>query len=267
MPSRSDTGTRVQPLRVMTWNAPEPCENRGLLHSAHCVGDATHRTTRMEGQGVNDQEPGFLSDDLPTNGSESPTSGRQHEGMGLGEPAANSTPTGRPGEGSKLIPAQRDATLDRQDAGTITAVHVRMDRSGAEHIDAQRVTMTNSGAKSMSVQSAQLDKSGVLKMSGDRVVFQESSSVVTQTRELRLARSRVGIAMSGTTTIENDSRIGVLQTGNVVAGGDIKSIFLFTGVVRAEGDVNVTFDAVSATALGASLAAVLVLLRRLLKSK
>jgi hypothetical protein len=226
-----------------------------------------HRTTWTEGQGVNDQQPGFRLDDLPDDDdTEAPTSGQRHESMSAGAAPLTSTPTSGSRETGRLIPAERDVNLERQDAGDINAVQVRMDRSGAEHIDAQRVTMTNSGAKSMSVQSAQLDKSGILLLNGDRAVLQDSSSIVTRVRDLRIARSRVGFAQSGTTTIENDSQIGVLQSGSVVAGGDINSTFLFSRSVRADGDVNVTFDAISAAALGASLAAALLLLRRVLKS-
>lgn len=216
---------------------------------------------------MNDQQPEFGSEDLLDDGDrDAPTSGRQHESMSAGAATQSSIPPGGSKETGKLTPAERDVSLERQDAGDINAVQVRMDRSGAEHIDAQRVTMTNSGAKSMSVQSAQLDKSGVLLLNGDRAVLQDSSSIMTRVRDLRIARSRVGFAQSGTTTIENDSQIGVLQSGSVVAGGDINSTFLFSRAVRADGDINVTFDAVSAAALGASLAAGLLLLRRVLKS-
>lgn len=210
---------------------------------------------------VNDQQPEFPKD-LPVDDIDAgePTTMHHHEHASPGGATAASG-TGPEGE---LISAERDVHLERQDAGDVNAVQVRMDRSGAEHIDAQRVTMTNSGAKSLSVQSAQLDKSGVLMLQGDRVVLQDSSSVMTRVRDLRIARSRVGISQSGTTTIENDSRIGMLQSGSVVAGGDIHSSFLFSGSVRADGDVNVTFDVASAAALGAGLAAGLLLLRRVL---
>lgn len=214
---------------------------------------------------MNDQQPEFPADiPLDDANTDAPTTMRQHQGVGLGGSSTPSTPPAGSGTAGELISAERDVNLERQDAGDINAVQVRMDRSGAEHIDAQRVTMTNSGAKSMSVQSAQLDKSGVLMLKGDRAVFQDSSSVLAQVQDLRIARSRVAIAQSGTTTIENDSRIGVLRSGSVVAGGDINSRFLFSGSVRADGDVNVTFDAVSAAALGAGLAAGLLLLRRAL---
>lgn len=211
---------------------------------------------------MNDLQP-ELPADVPLDDVDvdAPTTMRQHGQAGLGgvsTPAASGV-----GQG-ELIAAERDVSLERQDAGDVNAVQVTMDRSGAEHIDAQRVTMTNSGAKSISVQSAHLDKSGVLMLKGERAVLQDSSSIVTQVRELRIGRSRVGFSQSGTTSIENDSRIGVLQSGNVVAGGDINSSFLFSGSIRADGDVNVTFDAASAAALGVGLAAGLLFLRRVI---
>ncbi len=215
---------------------------------------------------MNDQQP-ELAADVPLDDAadpDAPTLTQQHEGVGLGGASRTSPPPSGSGSKGELISADRDVHLERQDAGDVNAVQVRMDRSGAEHIDAQRVTMTNSGAKSMSVQSAQLDKSGVLMLKGDRAVFQDSSSILAQVQDLRIARSRVAVAQSGTTTIENDSRIGVLRSGSVVAGGDINSRFLFSGSVRADGDVNVAFDAASAAALGAGLAAGLLLLRRVL---
>lgn len=223
-----------------------------------------------EGHVVNDQQPGFQSGDrkdpLEAGNAEWTTNEPRHHGASPGDPYPPSSPPHGSGTRGQLIAAERDVTLDRQDAGDINAVQVRMDRSGAEHIDAQRVTMTNSGAKSMSVQSAHLDKSGILLLRGERAVFQDSSSILAQVRDLRLARSRVGIAQSGTTTIENDTRIGVVQTGSLVAGGDVRSTFLFSGSVRADGNVHVTFDAMSAGALGAGLAAGLLLLRRVLRS-
>lgn len=226
------------------------------------------RAESTEGQGhvVNDQQPGFRSGDRndppEAGGAEWTTNGQRHQDASPGDspPPPGSAPKG------KLIAADRDVVLDRRETGDINAVQVRMDRSGAEHIDAQRVTMTNSGAKSMSVQSAHLDKSGILLLKGERAVFQDSSSILAQVRDLRISRSRVGIAQSGTTTIENDTRIGVVQTGSLVAGGDITSAFLFSGSVRADGDVNVTFDAISAAALGAGLAVGILLLRRVLRS-
>lgn len=220
-----------------------------------------HRNDEDGRSTVNDQQPGFPAD-MPHDDADAAAT-RQHDGVAAGSVSTSAPPSGAEPTG-ELISAERDVNLRHQDAGEINAVQVRMDRSGAEHIDAQRVTMTNSGAKSMSVQSAQLDKSGILFLKGDRAVFQDSSSIVTQVRDLRIARSRVGIAQSGTTTIENDSRIGVLQSGSVVAGGDIHSRFLFSGSVRADGDVMVTFNAASAAALGAGFAAGLLLLRRVL---
>lgn len=223
--------------------------------------DRKHPVT--EGQGVSEQHPEPWLGDQFAEDEDAPTIGKQHGG--INPERASSPPEQRAGASQgELIAADENVTLDRQDLRDINAVQVRMDRSGAEHIDAQRVTMTNSGAKSMSVQSAQLDKSGVLMLSGDRAVFQGSSSVLARVRELRIARSRVGIAQSGTTTIENDSRIGVMSSGNVVAGGDIDVAFLFAGSVRAEGDVHVTFNPPAAAALGAGLAAGLLLFRRLL---
>lgn len=244
-----------------------------MLHSTHCADETRHRNDEDGRSTVNDQQSEFpadipLDDADPAGGSAvdpaAPTTTRQHEGVGLGGAATTATPPSGSGPTGELISAERDVHLESQDVGDINAVQVRMDRSGAEHIDAQRVTMTNSGAKTMSVQSAQLDKSGVLVLKGERAVFQGSSSILARVQDLRLARSRVAIAQTGTTTIENDSRIGVLRSGSVVAGGDINSWFLFSGSVRADGDVNVTFDAASAAALGASLAAGLLLLRRVL---
>lgn len=229
----------------------------------HCTGAMRHRNDEDGRSTVNDQRPELPADVTLEDADAGATTTRRHEGVASGGASASTPPSGS-GPTGELISAERDVNLQRQDAGEINAVQVRMDRSGAEHIDAQRVTMTNSGAKSMSVQSAQLDKSGVLLLKGDRAVFQDSSSIVTQVRDLRIARSRVGIAQSGTTTIENDSRIGVLQSGSVVSGGDIHSRFLFSGSVRADGDVMVTFNTASAAALGAGFAAGLLLLRRVL---
>jgi len=225
-----------------------------------------------EGQGhvVKDQQPGFQSGDrkhlLEPGDVEWTTNEPQYQGAGPGDAVSPPSPPPGSERRGELIAAERDVALERQDAGDINAVQVRMDRSGAEHIDAQRVTMTNSGAKSMSVQSAHLDKSGILLLKGERAVFQDSSSILAQVRDLRIARSRVGVTQSGTTTVENDTRIGVVQTGSLVAGGDIRSMFLFSGSVRADGNVNVTFDTISAAALGAGLAAGWLLLRRVLRS-
>ena len=84
-------------------------------------------------------------------------------------------------------------------------------------------------------------------------------------RGCRSGYARLGgrCASAGRTAVAGDGRIGLLQTGLVEATGDVNGLVLITGSVKAGGDVNVTFDAVSAGILGAAIAVVLFLLRRM----
>jgi hypothetical protein len=108
-----------------------------------------------------------------------------------------------------------------------------------------------------------LTDSGTVKLSADTATLTRSSVILAQTKELRLESSKVLIAQSGRTAVAGDGRIGLLQTGLVEATGDVNGLVLITGSVKAGGDVNVTFDAVSAGILGAAIAVVLFLLRRM----
>lgn len=88
--------------------------------------------------------------------------------------------------------------------------------------------------------------------------------MVTQSREVRFARSRVGLSQSGTSVIEPGARVGMLQAGTVNAGGDVNTTLLIGGSVTAEGNVYTKFDVKSAAALGGGFAAVWLVLRRVL---
>lgn len=163
----------------------------------------------------------------------------------------------------KMTPAIERSALIGDDAGVVNAVHVNMERSGAEQIEAQRVTLENSGVRSLTTESAELIDSGALRINAARVVFNDSTAFMTSADEMRIDRSKVGVAVSDTSALEHAGPFGMLVAGNIDASGDVNATLMITGNVTAGGDVNITFNAASACALGAVFATTLFLLRRI----
>jgi hypothetical protein len=81
-------------------------------------------------------------------------------------------------------------------------------------------------------------------------VLQSSSAVVANAEQM---------------TAEQDVAAVMLNAGSVKASGDVRATFMMAGDVSAEGDVRVTFDPPAAFALGAGIAAVLLVVRTLLR--
>jgi hypothetical protein len=157
------------------------------------------------------------------------------------------------------------AELLRRDAGDVQADTVTMERSGAERVEGERVTMTSSGARSLSARSLQMENSGAVAATAERMVLQGSSAIIARADHLRAARSRMLFVGVGEMTAEQDVATGMLNAGTVSASGDVRAVFLASGEVSAEGDVQVTFDPMSAFALGAGIAAGLLVLGRLFR--
>jgi hypothetical protein len=126
------------------------------------------------------------------------------------------------------------------DAGNVEATTVTMDHSGAESISAERVIMDQSDAKRLEARSAQLERSGVLMLKADRAAIHGSSVGVVQANELRLAKSRAVVTVSGGATVE----------------GDLKSV-LYIGPV--DGNVRTMLTPVTAAGFGAGLGIVFLL--------
>lgn len=181
----------------------------------------------------------------------------------------NGTPVSHQGNGTDAPVSVEEAreyhTLDREDAGDVSAVQVSMDRSGAESIDAQRVSMTQSGARTISARTAQLDNSGVLAVRSDRAEFNHSSAILAQAQDITFTSSKVGIGAAGTVRVEGDTSIGWLNTGVLTSQGNIRAGLVMSGTVEAGGDIRTIVSPPSAAALGAGFAVALFVLRKVIK--
>ena len=146
-------------------------------------------------------------------------------------------PSNRPNPASELL---------RSDAGDIEATTITMDRSGAEQVTAERVVMTKSGARTVEARSAQLDDSGAMTIQAEQVVLQSSSAMAVIAEEARIVNSKVGLVSAGTATFEPGARV-----------------FLFAGTTESE--VRPVMDVAAATAFGAGLGFVLLIIGRLVR--
>jgi hypothetical protein len=157
--------------------------------------------------------------------------------------------------------------LENRDLDSIRAKNVTMDRSGAENIDAETVKMTNAGAKSIRATTIEMQNSGSMTVTGDKVTMQQSSAMLVAGQNIELSESGVFSVQAESATLHGNSRQGVLIAGKVTAEQDVRAVIGIIGKVEGSGRVNVMFDPPAAAALGAGLALVLTLIRRVFSRK
>jgi hypothetical protein len=165
-----------------------------------------------------------------------------------------------------VVPHQRPSgDLESRDLESVRARNVTMTQSGAENIDAETVTMNSGGARSIRATNVEMRNSGAVTVSGEHITVTQSSALVVAGDKVDLSMTGSLAVQANEMTISGDSGAGVLVAGNVKSKGDFRAVLGIIGNVENEGKVEVVFDPKSAFALGAGIAVVLTLLRKIVR--